>query len=103
MLLQAGVGTVLLYGSVARGDATEHSDIDLIAIYDNIDYDQRRKMASQLARSSQRRLPGQDSLQQPGTFGARGLLLPSGLDPEHADLQPRNAHEYRSTYTRSGS
>ena len=57
VLLQAGVGTVLLYGSVARGDATEHSDIDLIAIYDNIDYDQRREMASQLARSSQRRCP----------------------------------------------
>ena len=55
VLLQAGAETVLLYGSVARGDATEHSDIDLIAIYDNIDYDQRRKMASRLAPSSQRR------------------------------------------------
>ena len=56
-LLQAGAETVLLYGSAAHGDATEHSEIDLVAIYDNIDYDQRREMASQLERSSQRRCP----------------------------------------------
>jgi len=29
------VRTVLLYGSVARGDATEGSDIDLLVVYDD--------------------------------------------------------------------
>ena len=52
MLLGAGVGTVLLYGSVARGDATEDSDIDLVAIYDNIDYNRRWKMASELKQAA---------------------------------------------------
>ena len=29
------VGAVLLYGSVARGDATERSDIDLLVVYED--------------------------------------------------------------------
>ena len=40
-LAAAGVGQVVLFGSVARGDATERSDIDLIAIYDDLDYTRR--------------------------------------------------------------
>ena len=40
-LAGAGVARVLLFGSVARGDATEHSDVDLIAIYDDLDYRDR--------------------------------------------------------------
>ena len=32
---------MLLFGSVARGDATERSDIDLVAIYDDLDYSDR--------------------------------------------------------------
>ena len=48
VLLDAGAGTVLVYGSVARGEATEDSDIDLVAIYDNIDYDRRHKIVSEL-------------------------------------------------------
>lgn len=35
-LVAAGVGRVLLYGSVARGEGCEHSDIDLVAIYDDL-------------------------------------------------------------------
>ena len=42
-IIDAGAGRVLLFGSVARGDATEHSDIDLVAIYDNLDYTQRTR------------------------------------------------------------
>ena len=40
-LAAAGVGRVVLFGSVARGAATERSDIDLVAIYDDIDYNKR--------------------------------------------------------------
>ena len=41
-----GVASVVLFGSVARGEATERSDIDLIAIYDDIDYSERRRIAA---------------------------------------------------------
>lgn len=41
-IIDAGVGTVLLFGSLARGDATPASDIDLVAIYDDLgDYSDR--------------------------------------------------------------
>ena len=43
-MIDAGVGTVLLFGSLARGDACETSDIDLVAIYDDLgDYRDRAK------------------------------------------------------------
>ena len=47
-LAQAGAGRVVLFGSVAREEATERSDIDLIAIYDDIDYSRRREIAESL-------------------------------------------------------
>ncbi len=49
MLVDAGVGTVLLYGSVARGDATAHSDIDLVAVFDDLgDYRCRSRVQCDL-------------------------------------------------------
>lgn len=48
VLADAGVARVVLFGSVARGEATERSDIDLMAIYDDLDYSQRRKKESEL-------------------------------------------------------
>lgn len=48
-LVSAGVGRVVLFGSVARGDATEFSDIDLVAIYDDLDYRDRRALKQQLS------------------------------------------------------
>ena len=36
-LAEIGVARVLLHGSVACGDRSRHSDIDLIAIYDLLD------------------------------------------------------------------
>ena len=43
-LVGAGAGRVLLFGSVAKGRATERSDIDLVAIYDDLgDYSGRAK------------------------------------------------------------
>lgn len=44
-LAKTGAGRVVLFGSVARGASTDRSDIDLIAIYDDIDYSRRREIA----------------------------------------------------------
>ena len=48
-LAAAGVGRVVLFGSVARGDAGERSDIDLMAIYDDLDYGERWERRCELA------------------------------------------------------
>ena len=48
VLAESGAGRVVLFGSVAKGDATEQSDIDLIAIYDDIDYNERGEIADRL-------------------------------------------------------
>lgn len=48
VLTGAGVRKVLLFGSVARGEATVGSDIDLVAIYDDIDYTTRTPLATRL-------------------------------------------------------
>jgi len=43
-LVRAGAGRVLLFGSVARGEAGQSSDIDLVAIYNDLgDYSTRSK------------------------------------------------------------
>ncbi len=43
-IVSAGVGTVLLFGSLARGEARTCSDIDLVAIYDDLgDYSERSR------------------------------------------------------------
>ena len=44
-----GVSRVLLFGSVARGEATEDSDIDLVAIYDDLDYAERLDQEAELS------------------------------------------------------
>ncbi len=50
-LLNAGVGTVLVFGSVACGVATAASDIDLVAIYNDLgDYQQRHQLRFELQR-----------------------------------------------------
>ena len=47
-LAAAGAGRVLLFGSVACGRATVGSDIDLVAIFDDIDYRDRLAIRSEL-------------------------------------------------------
>lgn len=47
-LAAAGAGRVLLFGSVACGRATAGSDIDLVAILDDIDYSERHRIRSAL-------------------------------------------------------
>ena len=46
----AGAGRVLLFGSVARGEAHRHSDIDLMVILDDLDYPRRDDLAMELQR-----------------------------------------------------
>jgi predicted nucleotidyltransferase len=43
-----GAGMVLLFGSVARGDAHCHSDIDLMVIFDDVDYSTREDLTRRL-------------------------------------------------------
>ena len=45
-----GAGRVLLFGSVARGKAHYHSDIDLMVIFDDLDYAVREELTLQLER-----------------------------------------------------
>ena len=45
-----GVSEVLLFGSVARGDAGPYSDIDLVAIHGDLDYSIRRERSDELGR-----------------------------------------------------
>lgn len=46
----AGAGRVLLFGSVARGEAHRHSDIDLMVIFDDFDYARRQDLTVELER-----------------------------------------------------
>lgn len=54
-LVSVGVGRVLLFGSVARGEATERSDIDLVAIFDDLgDYRTRAQRRCALEEKARR-------------------------------------------------
>lgn len=50
LLVSAGVSRVVLFGSVAREEATEDSDVDLVAIYDDLDYSERFDRERDLSR-----------------------------------------------------
>ncbi len=48
-IVDAGAGTVLMFGSLARGEASAVSDIDLVAIFDDLaDYGDRSERRSDL-------------------------------------------------------
>lgn len=49
LLMSAGVSKVMLFGSLARGEATDRSDIDLAAIYDDLDYTERFTRKAELS------------------------------------------------------
>ncbi len=53
-LAEAGAGRVVLFGSVARGEADEHSDIDLMAVFDDLDYERRREKGCELEELAER-------------------------------------------------
>lgn len=48
ILAEAGATRVLLFGSLARGEANELSDIDLVAIFDDLDYTERHQLSHDL-------------------------------------------------------
>ena len=49
LLIDEGVSRVLLFGSLSRGVADDDSDIDLVALYDDLgDYSTRRRLESEL-------------------------------------------------------
>ena len=50
LLVSAGVSRVMLFGSVARGEAAEDSDLDLVAIYDDLNYTERFARKQELSR-----------------------------------------------------
>ena len=49
-LAAAGVGEVWLYGSVARGEQRYGSDIDLVAVFDDLEYRKRLSVTEELRR-----------------------------------------------------
>ena len=53
LLVAAGVSRVMLLGSVARTEADEDSDIDLVAIYDDLEYSERFARKQELSRPAQ--------------------------------------------------
>ena len=48
-----GASRVLVYGSVARGDQDPGSDIDLVAIFDDLDYDKRGEVQRDLCKRAE--------------------------------------------------
>ena len=52
-LVAAGVREVWLYGSLARGEQRRGSDIDLVAVFDDMDYRTRRRVAEDLRRAAE--------------------------------------------------
>ena len=51
-LLDEGAEEVFLYGSVARREATPNSDIDLVALFADIDYDERYELTQRLEKAA---------------------------------------------------
>ncbi len=51
-LLAEGAEEVFLYGSVARGEATALSDLDLVALFADIDYGERYELARRLEKAA---------------------------------------------------
>ncbi len=51
-LLAEGAEEVYLYGSLAHGEATAHSDIDLLALFADIDYSERYELTRRLEKAA---------------------------------------------------
>lgn len=78
----AGARRVLLFGSVARGDQTPDSDVDIAAIFDDVDYDTRDDVRIQLDRQASR-AAGRNVhvlLTDFPEFNARAANVPTGVE-----------------------
>ena len=51
-LVAAGVGQVWLFGSLARGEERTYSDIDLVAVLDDLDYRDRWRIEAELRKAA---------------------------------------------------
>ena len=56
VLEEAGVSQVMLFGSVARNHQTPESNIDLVAIYNDLDYAERTNLAESLSRDATKKV-----------------------------------------------
>lgn len=54
LVAEDGVAEVLVYGSVARGDQRPGSDIDLVAIFDDLDYAERPALVRRVTERAER-------------------------------------------------
>ncbi len=82
VFVAAGVGRVLLFGPVARGEACADSDIDLVAIYDDLDYSERAERRCALE-SSARTVAGCDVdvfVTDAPEWAVRTKLVPCSLE-----------------------
>ena len=50
--MAAGVGQVWLFGSLARGEARSVTDIDLVAVFDDLDYRKRWRVEAELRKAA---------------------------------------------------
>ena len=57
VLIDRGVAEVLLVGSVARGAASADSDIDLVAIFADLDYSERAERRRELEAAARAAVP----------------------------------------------
>ncbi len=82
-LLDEGAEEVFLYGSVARGEATSGSDIDLVAMFADIDYSERYELTCRLEKAAleavARRWPVQVLATDRPEWKARIERVPSSL------------------------
>ncbi len=51
-LVAAGAGQVWLFGSLSRGEEWDGSDIDLVAVFDDLDYTNRRRIKTRLVKAA---------------------------------------------------
>jgi len=82
VLIAAGVAEVLLFGSVARGDAAAGSDIDLVAIFADLDYGERheRQRALEAAATAAAGAPVQVHVTDRPEWRARVERVPTSFE-----------------------
>ncbi len=83
-LLAEGAEEVFLYGSLAHGEATAHSDIDLVALFADIDYNERYELTRRLEKAASeaiaRRWPVQVFTTDRPEWEARTERVPSSFE-----------------------
>ncbi len=88
-LLTEGAEEVFLYGSVSRGKATAQSDIDLLALFADIDYSERYELTCRLEKAASeaiaKRWPVQVFATDRPEWKARVEQVPSSFERRISD------------------